>query len=105
MARRARRGTFVVYMLRCQDGSLYTGYTCDIERRLAEHNSGHGARYVRNKAPAVLVWMKPYVYLRSAMKGEIRVKRMRRAQKLVLIEAYQRRGAGHDKGRGSRCIL
>ena len=45
-----------VYMLRCQDGTLYTGATCDIPRRLAAHNSGKGAKYTRGRGPVELVY-------------------------------------------------
>lgn len=76
-----------VYMLHCADGSLYTGYTTDVARRLAVHNSGHGAKYTRSRRPVVLVYQEECADKSTALKRECAIKRMTRVQKEKLIEA------------------
>jgi putative endonuclease len=73
-----------VYLLRCRDGSLYCGWTDDLERRLATHNAGKGARYTRSRKPVRLVWSEELVDRSAALKREIAVKRLTRTQKLAL---------------------
>lgn len=75
-----------VYMLRCADGSLYTGVATDLERRLLEHNSGKGARYTRGRTPVSLVYRERCVDRRMAARREYAIKRMSRAAKLGLLE-------------------
>ncbi len=72
-----------LYMLRCRDGSLYTGITTDVERRLAEHRRGRppGSKYLKGRAPLTLVLQKKVGDRRMAMKAENQVKRLSRAQK------------------------
>lgn len=74
-----------VYMLRCGDGSLYTGYTNDVARRLAAHQSGRGARYTRSHLPVVLAYQEELADKSSAMRREIQIKQMSRQEKLALI--------------------
>lgn len=74
-----------VYMLRCSDGTLYTGCTSDVERRLALHNSGRGAKYTRSRLPVVLVWKEPQPDKSAALRREAALKRLARSQKLALI--------------------
>ena len=76
-----------VYLLSCADGSLYCGWTTDIERRLAVHASGRGARYTRSRLPVALALALPMPDARAARREEARVKRLPRAAKLALIEA------------------
>jgi len=73
-----------VYLLRCRDGSLYCGWTDDLERRLMTHNAGKGARYTRSRKPVRLVWSEELADRSAALKREIAVKRLTRAQKLAL---------------------
>jgi putative endonuclease len=79
-----------VYLLRCRDGSLYCGWTIDIERRLKRHSEGVGARYTASRLPVALELALPMSDRRSARQEEARIKRLTRAQKLELIAA--RRG-------------
>ncbi len=76
-----------VYILRCADGSLYTGITTDLERRLREHNGElpGGARYTRGRRPVRLLWRRSASNRSEACQLESRIKRMTRTQKLDLI--------------------
>ena len=75
-----------VYMLRCGDGSLYTGITTDVERRIAEHRSGKGAKYTRGRAPLELVYREECGDHSAALKREAEIKKMSREEKLKLTE-------------------
>ena len=75
-----------LYMLRCADGTLYTGITTDVERRLAEHNSGRGAKYTRSRRPVEVVYREPCPDKSAALRREIAVKRLSRAHKCKLME-------------------
>ena len=77
----------VVYLLRCADGSLYTGWTTDVERRLAAHRAGTASRYTRTRLPVELAWSRPHPDRAAAMREEARIKRLPRAAKLALIGA------------------
>jgi putative endonuclease len=72
-------------MLACGDETLYTGYTNDMEKRLQLHNSGRGAKYTRDRRPVRLVWHKEYCQFKPAFLMEKRIKRLTRAQKLMLV--------------------
>jgi putative endonuclease len=74
-----------VYVLRCRDGSLYTGATNDVARRLARHAAGEGARYTRARLPVVLVYSERAGDRSAALRREAAVKRLSRAEKLALI--------------------
>ncbi len=77
-----------VYMLRCADGSLYTGITTDPLRRLAEHNAGTlGARYTRSRRPVELVYTEPADDRSRATSREAELKRLAREHKLALVAA------------------
>jgi putative endonuclease len=78
-----------LYMIRCSDGSLYTGITTDIERRLREHNGGGGraSRYVRARLPAELVYSEKLPDRGSAAAREAAVKKMSKQDKLALVRA------------------
>lgn len=77
-----------VYMLRCADGTLYTGITVDVARRVAEHNGdGPGARYTRGRRPVQLVYAEPAASRGEAARREAAIKRLDRARKLALCEA------------------
>ena len=82
-----------VYLLRClADDSLYTGWTVDLDRRLAAHQAGAGARYTRSRLPVELVAALPMPDAGSARREEARIKRLSRAAKLALIAAARRGG-------------
>lgn len=74
-----------VYIIECNDGTLYTGYTTDIDRRLSEHNSGDGARYTRGRTPVELVHSEEYETRSAAMSREYEIKQLSRDQKKTLI--------------------
>lgn len=75
-----------VYILRCGDGSLYTGISTDVQRRLAEHRSGKGAKYTRSRGPLELVYQEECPDKSAALKRELEIKALPRAEKLKLIE-------------------
>lgn len=77
--------SWYVYMLRCRDGSLYTGSTDDVQRRLAVHNSGKGAKYTRSRLPVSLVYEEALPDKSAALKREYALKRLDKAQKEQLI--------------------
>ena len=82
-------GESYAYILRCADGSLYTGWTNDLEKRLKTHNSGHGAKYTRSRLPAVLVYFEAFPTKEEAMAREAAIKRLSRARKLALIGDFR----------------
>lgn len=73
------------YILSCADGSLYTGWTNDLERRLAAHNAGKGGKYTRARRPVTLVYSESYETKEEAMSREAKIKQLTRAEKLQLI--------------------
>jgi putative endonuclease len=74
-----------VYLIRCVDGTLYCGWSTDPERRLRQHQSGTASRYTRRRRPVELVWTAQCADRSEAMREEVRIKRLSRAEKLVLI--------------------
>ena len=78
-----------LYIVACADGSLYTGYTTDPARRVAEHNSGKGSRYTRSRRPVALVFLEERRSRADALRREAQVKRMSRADKLLLCRKYK----------------
>jgi len=86
-----RSGKFFVYILECADGTYYTGYTPDIDRRLGLHNRGKGARYTRDRRPVELKWHKAYRYFKLAFLEEKRIKALTRKEKEDLIYARKPR--------------
>jgi putative endonuclease len=74
-----------VYILRCKDGSLYTGYTTDLEQRVQKHNEGKGAKYTRGRGPVEVVYAQQGNDLSWALSREIEIKKLNRQQKLRLI--------------------
>ena len=74
-----------VYMLRCGDGSLYTGIAKDLERRLAEHRAGRASRYTRSRLPVALVWSCEIESWGDALREEIRIKALSRLRKEALV--------------------
>ena len=76
-----------VYLLRCGDGSLYTGCTNDLVRRLRAHQSGRGTKYTRSRLPVELVYREPAADRSAALRREAAIKAMTRAEKLALLAA------------------
>ena len=74
------------YILSCADGTLYTGWTNDLERRLAAHNAGKGGKYTRTRLPVTLVYHEAFDTKEEAMSREYAIKQMTRAQKLALTQ-------------------
>ncbi len=77
-----------MYIVQCRDGTYYTGYTNNLENRISLHNSGNGAKYLKNKLPVKLVYAKEYRYYKNALRGERRIKKLTRNQKERLIRNY-----------------
>jgi len=81
-----RSGVFCVYMLECQDGTYYTGYTNSLEKRIKQHNdTNSGAKYTRDRRPVKVVWSKEYNYFKPAFLAEKRIKTLTRKQKESLV--------------------
>ncbi|MDD5644681.1 MAG: GIY-YIG nuclease family protein [bacterium] len=81
-----RKQLFCVYILECQDGTYYTGYTNNLERRIKEHSdSKRGAKYLRGKKPFKLVYVRKYKYFKRAFKMEKAIKGLTRKQKETLV--------------------
>ena len=74
-----------VYILKCLDKTLYTGYTTDVNKRVATHNKGKGARYTRCRLPVVLVYTEEFETKSNALKREYAIKQLSRQQKLNLL--------------------
>lgn len=77
-------------MVRCADDSLYTGCTNDLDRRVAAHNSGKGARYTRSRRPVQVVWTVRVKDKSAALSREAKVKQLSRVQKLALLKRKKR---------------
>lgn len=75
----------VTYILKCSDGTLYTGWTNDIEKRLRAHNEGQGAKYTRGRTPVELVYLEDFETKQEAMKREAAIKKLTKEDKLRLI--------------------
>ena len=75
-----------VYVLRCGDGSLYTGWTNDLEQRLAAHQSGKGAKYTRGRLPIEMVYFEEMPDKSAALKRENELKKLKKAKKELLIK-------------------
>ncbi len=82
-----------VYVLRCRDGSLYTGISTDLARRLASHNAGRGARYTRARRPVTIVHVEPKRSRSTALRREAAIKALARADKLRLTSTADDDGA------------
>jgi len=78
------------YILRCADGTLYTGWTNDLEKRLSRHNSGKGGKYTRSRLPVELVYHECFDTKAEAMSREWHIKNMSREEKLRLINERRR---------------
>ena len=83
---------YYVYILRCADSSLYTGWTTEPERRVRTHNSGKGAKYTRSRLPVELVYCEAVVDKSEALKREASIRRLSRGEKLKLVSKMDPRG-------------
>jgi putative endonuclease len=80
-----------VYMLRCVDGSLYTGWTVDVPRRVARHQAGTASRYTASRLPVELAWVQEMPDRRTAQRTETMIKKLGRREKLALLAAADQR--------------
>ena len=78
------------YIVKCSDGSLYTGWTNNLEKRIKDHNAGRGAKYTKARRPVVLVYKEEFPTKQEAMKREWEIKRLSRKEKLSMIENSKR---------------
>jgi len=78
------------YILKCRDGSLYTGWTNDLEQRVAAHNTGKGAKYTKARRPVELVYFEEFETKEQAMKREYAIKQMARKDKLELVRRKEK---------------
>ena len=76
---------YYVYILKCADGSLYTGWTNDVQKRLKQHSEGKGAKYTRARLPVTLVYSESCATKSDAMKREYEIKQLSRTDKLHLV--------------------
>lgn len=81
---------WIVYILECRDGTLYTGITDDLERRLRAHEAGKGAKYTRGRGPLRLRYQETLPDKSAALKRECSLKRLRRSQKLAIIHEKEK---------------
>jgi putative endonuclease len=73
------------YIVECEDGSFYTGYTTDVQRRVREHDRGEGAKYTRGRTPVELVYSERFASKSAAMSREYEIKQLSRAEKERLV--------------------
>jgi putative endonuclease len=93
------KGTPCCYILRCADGSLYTGWTSDLAQRVVDHAAGRGGRYTRSHRPVELVYAEPQADSTAARKREAQIKKMGRGRKESL---FRRRGKSRATGKPRR---
>lgn len=80
-----KEGSWQLYILRCRDGTLYTGIAVDAEKRLRQHRSGKGAKYTRGRGPLEMVYLEQCENHPQALRRELEVKKLTRAEKEALI--------------------
>ena len=81
---------YYTYMVECSDGRYYTGYTTDLERRVASHNAGTGAKYTKSRRPVTLVYAEQYETKHDAMSREVKIKQLSHQEKTELIMTSKR---------------
>lgn len=84
------------YILECSDGTYYTGWTNDIEKRLISHNAGKGGKYTRVRRPVKLVYLETWDTKHEAMSREAKIKQLTRKEKEQLITDYKRKKNGNS---------
>lgn len=85
-----------VYILKCKDNTLYTGYTINVERRLQMHENGKGAKYTRGRGPLKVVFTKKYSTKEEALQQEYAIKQLTRKEKDDLINNHSKGAAHHE---------
>ncbi|MDY3559003.1 GIY-YIG nuclease family protein [Gemmata sp. JC673] len=90
---KAKNPKWVVYILRCADGTLYTGITTDLDRRLTQHNAGTASKYTRARRPVTVAYRQAAKTHGDALRRELAVKKLTRAAKDALVASYERRRA------------
>jgi putative endonuclease len=90
MTDKALLGTYWAYMVKCKYGTYYAGWTNDIKKRIAAHNDGTGAKYLRGKGPVKLVYKKEFLTVKEAQDQERSIKKLTRQKKEVLVKSYKR---------------
>ncbi|UCD05152.1 MAG: GIY-YIG nuclease family protein [candidate division WOR-3 bacterium] len=80
---------FYVYIVKCADGTFYTGITRNLEERVARHNRGHGARYTKGRIPVTLSYYEEYESIQSAMRREAHLRRIPRKKKEAIIHRFR----------------
>ena len=86
---------FYTYIVRCCDGTLYTGWTDDVAKRIKAHNEGKGARYTRSRCPVQLVYLEEHASKNEAMSREWAIKKMPRPQQeLLILNRNEKNGTG-----------
>lgn len=90
---------FYVYILRCADGTLYTGYTINLKARVEAHNAGRGAKYTRGRRPVAIAYSRGFRSLGKALAREYAVKQLTRVEKETLISTWCVRSARRRSGR------
>ena len=91
-----------VYILRCRDGSLYTGIAKDVAARFRQHQAGRASRYTRARLPVALLWSRRVVTWSAALREEHRIKRLRRSDKLAFVAETKARRARAARSRRRR---
>jgi putative endonuclease len=84
-----------VYILECSDGTLYTGYTTNIDHRIRQHDAGKGAKFTRSRRPVRLAYKERLASKSDALRREVQIKRMSRSSKLLLLARWSAE-AGHS---------
>lgn len=77
-----------IYIVECADGTLYTGYTINLEKRIKAHNEGKGAKYTRGRAPIILKYYEEFTFKNDALKRESKIKKMSKIKKVELIGKF-----------------
>ena len=87
-AKELSKSTWVVYILKCVDNTLYTGITNNLEKRIAAHESGKGAKYTKGRTPLEVVYVEACLNRSNALKREAEIKALSRTLKLKLVECF-----------------
>jgi len=80
---------YYIYIVECVDGTLYTGFTVDLEKRIQVHNKGKGAKYTRGRTPLILKYYEEFSSKNEALKREIEIKKLNKLKKIELIEKFK----------------
>lgn len=88
-----------VYILKCKDNTLYTGYTNDLENRIAMHESGKGAKYTRGRGPFQVMFVEKHATKEEAMQREYRIKQLSRKGKFELIRAKLKEVMNYERSK------